>query len=229
MAAKAYSRSKLWAHYADVFNLLGGMPTNGDARIDADCAIALSFARNTIPDALLPETRLLLDDRFKGNHLAMIEHLCARKFDAGGPNNAIGNIAEICLNKYHIPLIGQWEIPASICKRLGTRWLKEKLVRQRLFCLWPPNRPAYRTLKVLEDAFEITQKQEWKRPVLLAHDYHLPRVAMLARHFWPELIIGFPTITREFDLNAVQVLATCPPQWYMHEIKSRGHHFLHGW
>ena len=146
MAAKAYSRYKLWAHYADVFNLLGGMPTNGDARIDADCAIALSFARNTIPDALLPETRLLLDDRFKGNHLAMIEHLCAQKFDAGAPNNAIGNIAEICLNKYHIPLIGQWEIPASICKRLGTRWLKEKLVRQRLFCLWPPNREWPRKL-----------------------------------------------------------------------------------
>lgn len=224
-----YSTRRLWIHYADVFNFLGGMPVNGEPRTDADCAIALSLARNTIPDHLLSDTRLMLDERFQGNHLAMMEHLCARGFDPGKPNNQIGNAAEVCISAYHLPVIGQWEIPTSICKRQGGRWTKDRLTRQQLFCLWPPYRPAYRTIEVLEDAFKITQEHGWKRPWLLAHDCHMPRVAMLAQYFWPEFIIGFPAICHAFDPKAVQSSATSPSRWYQYEFKARAHHFLHGW
>jgi len=228
--AKRYSKSALWIHYADVFNLLGGMPVNGSPR-DADCAIALSFARNSIPDNRLSHTRSL-SDCFKGDNLGTIKHInnaYSEEFDPGQPNNDIALKSMFCVDKYGTPLLAQWEICMARYQQSGAQWMTDALANQKLFCLWPPNRPAYRSIEVLEDAYRITQEKGWKRPLLLAHDYHMPRVAMLAQHFWPEFIIGFPTITRTFDPKAVQMMTTSARRWYEYEIKSRGHHLLYGY
>lgn len=230
MSAKRYSKSALWIRYADVFNLLGGMPVNGSPS-DADCAIALSFGRNNVPDNRLPDVRDLFDD-LQGNNLETIErigHAYFGDFDPGLPNVHIAQHSALCMIKFNIPLLAQWEIPMAMYQRSGIQWMTNALANQKLFCLWPPNRPAYRSIEVLEDAYRITQEKGWKRPILLAHDYHMPRVAMLARHFWPEFIIGFPTITRTFDPKAIQLMTTSPRRWYEYEIKSRSYHFLYGY
>lgn len=215
-------------HYADVFNLLGPMPINGSP-YDADCAIALSMARNSVSDNHLPDIRscrdALKDDITAIKHLS---HPYFSGFDPGKPNRDIAIYGTHCIED-GLPLIAQWEISMALYRQRNVEWMEEKLVHQQILCLWPPNRPSYRTIEVLEDAFKITQEHGWKRPVLLAHDYHMPRVAMLARHFWPEFIIGFPAITRAFDKKSVQPMCASPAQWYRYEIKGRAHHLLYGW
>lgn len=230
MVAKTYSTRRLWMHYADVFGLLGGMPINGSP-LDGDCAIALAFARNSIPDNRLPDVRNFYDV-FKQNIETMdhISHPYFSGFDPGEPNNDIAKRAYACIMTYGIPTIMQWEISMSLYQQQGEAWVKNRFAHQELFCLWPPvNRPAYRTIEVLEDAFEITQKKGWKRPLLLAHDCHMPHVAMLAQYFWPEFIIGFPTITRTFDPKAIQPMTTSPRRWYEYELKARCHHLVYGY
>lgn len=226
-----YPRSTLWMHYLDVFNLLGQMPNNGHPR-DADCAIALSFGRNSVPDNHLADVRNFYD-AFKQNDAETMDHIdhpYFSGFDPGQPNHEIAQRAEVCMVAYDIPLITQWEISMSLYKQLGVAWVKNRYAHQELFCLWPPaGRSAYRTIEVLEDAFKITQQQGWKRPVLLAHDYHMPRVAMLARRFWPEFIIGFPVITHTFDRKSIQPMTASLSAWYKYELKGRVHHLFFGW
>lgn len=230
MSTRTYPTSALWMHYFDVFNLLGQMPINGSP-YNADCAIALAFGRNSVPDDRLPNIRSFYDV-FKQDIETMdhISHPYFSGFDPGQPNYEIAQIAEVCIVSYDIPLITQWEIAMSLHQQRGLAWVQNRFAHQELFCLWPPvYRPAYRTLDVLEDAFRITQEKKWKRPVLLAHDYHMPRVAMLARHFWPEFIIGFPAITRAFDVKSVQPMCASAQRWYKYELKGRMHHLLCRW
>lgn len=214
-------------NYVDVLGLLGPMPVNGSL-FDADCVIALSFARNSVPDNELPRIRQLAH-ALKGNDAATIGHISRDfHFDPGLPNNYIAVNGKFCID-YAIPLIAQWEIVVALFQRRGADWIHNLSASNRLFALWPPDRPAYRTIEVLEDAFRVTQEHGWQRPLLLAHDYHMPRVAMLAQHFWPEFIIGFSTTTREFDPKSAQPQCASARQWYTYEVKARAHHFLHGW
>lgn len=226
-----YPTSTLWMHYLDVFNLFGQMPINGSP-YDADCAIVLSFGRNSIPDDRLLNVRNFYD-AFKQDDAETMDHIdhpYFSGFDPGWPNHEIAQRAEVCIVAYGIPLIAQWEISMSLYKENGAAWVKNRYAHQELFCLWPPvGRSAYRTIEVLEDAFKITQQKGWKRPLLLAHDYHMPRVAMLAQHFWPEFIIGFPAITRAFDPKSVQPMTTSAFKFSIYELKARAHHFVNGW
>lgn len=211
------------------------MRVNGSVS-DADCAIVLSMGRNSVPDYRLSDIRNSFDT-LKGDNVATIDHINRSGFNPGLPNIEIARKGLWDIVEQGIPLLAQWEICVSIYQQrihfygqqATASWMHH-FSSERLFCLWPPpNRLAYRTIEVLEDAFKITQEKGWKRPVLLAHDYHLPRVAMLAQHFWPEFIIGFPTITRGFDKKSVQPMTTCCRQWYGYEFKGRTHHLLYGW
>lgn len=229
-----YPTSTIWLHYADVLYLSGPMPINGNP-YDADCAIALSFWRNSIPNHRLADVRNFYE-AFKHNDEETMDHISHpyfSGFDPGEPNYEIAIKCRQIVEWYYgscIPLIVQWEIAMSLCQQQGEAWVKNRYAHRELFCLWPPvGRSAYRTIDVLEDVFTITQEYGWKRPLLLAHDYHMPRVAMLARHFWPEFIIGFSTITRKFDPKSVQPSCASARQWYRYEAKARVHHLLHGW
>lgn len=235
MSSWTYPTSTLWMHYFDVFNLLDGMRVNGNIS-DADCAIALSFGRNSVPDYSLSDIRNSFA-MLKEDSVATIDHINRSGFNPGLPNIEIARKGLWDIVDKGIPLLAQWELCVSIYqqrihfygKQAIDSWMRH-VALQKFFCLWPwPNRLAYRTIEVLEDAFKITQKKGWKRPILLAHDYHLPHVAMLARHFWPEFIIGFPTITRAFDKKSVQPMTTCSRRWYEYEFKARAHHFLYGY
>ncbi len=230
MASTKYSRLELWAHYADVCNVVfDRMPVNGSP-YDADCAIALSFGRNSITDYRLPDVRNFYDV-FKQDIETMdhISHPYFSGFDPGQANYDIARRTHACVMTYQLPVIIQWEIAMSLYQQSDEAWVKNRYAHQELFYLWPPARPGYRTIEVLEDAFKITQEKGWKRPLLLAHDYHLPRVAMLARHFWPEFIIGFPSITCVFDLASVKPMTASPAAWHIYELKARIHHFMYGW
>lgn len=238
MSTWPYPISTLWMHYVDVFNLLGQMPINGTT-FDADCAIALSFGRNSVQDYKLSDIRNAFET-FEKNSVTTIDYVNRSHFDPGLPNNEIARTGlwRTIERQIPIPLLAQWEICVSIYQeriysygeQAAIRWTQNQHVVQKLFCLWPPpNRLAYRTIEVLEDAFRITQEYGWKRPILLAHDYHMPRVAMLARHFWPEFIIGFPTITCAFDPNSIQPMTTSASAWFSYEIKGRVHHLVYGW
>ena len=100
-----YKQATLWKHYIDVPNMLGGMPVNGDPRKDADCAIAVSFGRNTIPDNELSGLRHEYDAECSGSDIQFMERLDKADFNAGKPNIAIANTAAYSLNICGIPII----------------------------------------------------------------------------------------------------------------------------
>ena len=228
MATTPYLQWKLWMYYANIF---GTMPPNGTPR-ESGYAVALAFGRNSIPDQNLQS--MVCKKVYRPHvtaHLATIAYLNHEGFDPGKPNRHIANCIKNYVEDYRRPVAAQWELCIALFQIYGEQWVRSAINNSRLFCLWPrPNMNAYRSLHVLEDAYNVLSTvQPQRRPLLIAHDLHMPRVYMLARKLWTNPIIGFKTITRSFDAQSVQKQITSPLCWYGYEFRARAHHLLHHW
>ncbi|MEK7082762.1 MAG: hypothetical protein AAB972_01205, partial [Patescibacteria group bacterium] len=205
-----YSSMKLWTYYA---NILKGMPPNGTI-FDSDHAIALAFGRNSIPDYNLPSICRTFHDTYHASDLPMIQHLNDQEFDPGKPNRHIAQFIGYYIEKCHKPVFAQWELAVALSQMCKKEWVASAIEEKKLVCLWPhADIKGYNSFHVLNDAdayqYHEGQKQ-YNRPLLLAHDLHMPRVYMLARHIWTNPIVGFESITRSFDPKSVQKMTTSP-------------------
>ena len=230
MAVIPYPEWRLWMYYANVF---GAMSPNG-MLLDSDGAVALAFGRNSIPDCDLSSVRSL--DQVRGeSYLATIKRLSDQGFDPGTPNQKIAETIKGYLSMYRIvnaSVFAQWELCVALFQMYGEQWITRTFSEQRLSCLWPrPNMENYRSLHVLDDAYKADRKRQrpMNYPLLLAHDFHMPRVYMLARKIWDCPIVVRKTITQSFDPKSVQKMTTTPLQWYSYEAHARVHHLLHHW
>ena len=223
MAATIYPDWKLWMYYANVF---GTMPTNGTPR-DSDWAVALAFGRNSILDRSLDQMVCKkVYHRYQKADLAAMARLDHEGFDPGDPNCHIANFIEHYIENYRRPVAAQWELVVALYQIYGEQWVTSAIKESLLFCLWPhPGMKAYRSLDVLADAHRVWPLH---RPLLIAHDLHMPRVYMLARKMWDNPIVGCKTITRAFDQKSVQRQTTTPAQWYWYECCARLHHKVYG-
>lgn len=226
MSIRVYPTGYLWRHYWNVFDTLA---PNG-APPDADCAIALSFGRNTIPDDLLPFLRRHYDSILDKEHAddILLNQLDREGFIPGNPNRHIAEVAYMAIHEHNLAVTAQWEVAVALLQEYGSKWTTWALEQWKLFCLWPrPVQTSYRTHEVLDDARSFLPCHAYIRPLLIAHDLHMPHAYMLATKHWQSPVVGYQTITRAFDKASVQKQCADPLRWYLHEALTRIHHFVH--
>ncbi|MDZ4299586.1 MAG: hypothetical protein U1A26_01585 [Candidatus Sungbacteria bacterium] len=224
MARKEFLPLQQWGHYINIF---GGMPSNGRPG-DTHCGIGLAFGRNSIPDKDIALVRRMREK--EGSDFSAIKKLAACGFKGGVPNNEIGGVVTLFILGFNLPMIVQWEIGVVLFQKY--RGATEHLIAsKKLFILWPrPGQASYRTREVLQDAMAIMRENGWNSPLLVAHDLHMPRVFMLARKLGVQPIVGFKSITRDFDPKSVQPPTSSLWRWLLtYEPWGRIHHLLHGW
>lgn len=229
MTVRAYPMGYLWRRYWNVFATLtpNGTPT------DADCAIALAFCRNSVPDRKLPLIRNVLhnDEASETDRdIKTMQSLSDMRFAPGIPNYDIAKVVYSCIQEHCLIMAAQWEIVYALFKLFGSSWTNQTLISHRLFCLWPHSgNTHYRTYEVLDHSLHFLPPNNFTHPLLVAHDLHLPRVYMLAAKRWQSPVVGFQTITRAFDKKSVHKQGTSYSTWCLYEALCRIHHFFHRW
>lgn len=186
---------------------------------DADCAIVLAFGRNHYHDGNLHLVRAIRD--LKGDDRQAIGHFRAMGFDPGDSNRGLARAMELICWDLGCGLIPQWEVAVAFDESY-------RLWGDRVRTLWPPDRGYYDTDRVLCDALSVMKREGWKTPLLIAHDWQMPRAFLQLKKLLGRPPIVMPVtdsngdkITSRFDLHSVQLWTRHPLLWLAREIPGR--------
>ena len=192
---------------------------------EADVIIIQAFGRNSILDSELYSIGQLR--KLGNNDWLTINKLRQGpiNFDPGEPNTDLALECQDLVDKYHLPVITQWEVAAA----LGPNWYEKH--KKNIYCIWPPTRPQKRfsTREVISLTAEIMAKQGWKKPVVLAHKRHITRVYLIAK----KLLAKSPAVvaqkTKCFDSQSIQKWTRNWLLWFVYEMIGKGYHLLKRW
>src|SRR5688572_5920443 len=205
------SQLELWLRY---FMVWPGHP--GDREISqGDVLIALAFGRNSWSDE---EVQLTCDYRDTYPSDSPLERIRVRGFSPGQPNRELAQAAQQVVDRYEIPALVQWEIGAA----LDPSWLASP--RRHIACLWPDKVKSYfSTEDVLSQAYQLCQQHGLRRPIILAHQRQVVRVALMTRTIFGRTPLVVSTAVSSFDHNSTQLWTTAPIVWRRRELVARAY------
>lgn len=211
---------QLWWRY---WLQLPGLPDIGDPRL-ADCIAVQAFGRNTYNDADLAGIRTF-HDRHGGQDALTLDWLRQHGFDPGQPNRDLARECVHLVDRYHLPVIVQWEVAAAF----EPLWYARH--RNFIHCLWPSADPTryYSTWDVKRETVELMRRHRWRRPIEVAHRWQVVRAYAILRRLLGHDPIAVPLRTDSFDPKSVQPWTRSWYAWLPREIAARFHHLLKGW
>jgi hypothetical protein len=212
---------EIWIRY---FLIWPGLRQMGNPA-KADVIIIRAFGRNSIPDSELHLVAQLQE--LCGNDWITINKLQQNPicFDPGKPNFSLALECQDLVDKYHLPIITQWEVAVAF----GPKWYEKH--KKNIYCIWPSTKPQKRfsTRDVMFLTAEIMAKHGWNKPIILAHKRHIARVYLIAK----KLLAKFPVVvtqkTRCFDSRSIQKWTRNWLLWFVYEMLGRGYHLLRQW
>ena len=193
----------------------------------AKVVLAQSCGRNSYADAELYRVGRLVERAARD--LDVFEHLADQNFWPGLPNVYMAKQCLTLIRRLNIPAIVQWEIGYSIYRQ-DEVWFKSNPGKVR--CVWPSTKPGVymSTRDVLEMSAELMRQQEISGPIaVVAHDYHVVRVLLMARKLWGDSVMAVGDSCRFFDRESVQPWTRSFARFIPREVMVRFHHLFKGW